>query len=125
MIVGSHDRRDAATDVKVTAHGHSTRMTGRDKVVQDPVDDRLVIDTLLAIGVEVEFQRLQFQAEPVRYIVDGDGGKVRLPGLGADGGKLRAGVYDTIVALRAGIVKNLQQGDLLGRRYLIQVQGRH
>jgi len=55
-------------------------------VFQNPIDGVLVKDTEVAIGEDVVLQRLQFQAEFVGKIMNGDGAEIRQAGARADGG---------------------------------------
>src|SRR4051812_16076425 len=81
---------DPAARGERPGHLAAARGTGPDEVVEQPVGDRLVEDSLVAECLEKELQRLQFDAQPVRGVPEGDGSEVRVAGLRTHAGKLRA-----------------------------------
>src|SRR5262245_16123040 len=59
--------------------GQLPRLQRVAEVVANPVRRRLEEDALVAIGVEVELERLQFDAGLVRDVADRDARKIRMP----------------------------------------------
>src|SRR3954466_11521315 len=74
------------------------RRTGVHEVVKNLVRHRLVEDAPVAEGLEVQLERLQLDAQPVRGVPKRDGPEVRVAGLRADAGELRADDLDGVVA---------------------------
>ncbi len=96
---------DATAYVEVRVDAHEARVSRRHQVGQDLIGDRFVKRALIAVGPEVQLQRLQFEARLVRYILDFDGGKVGLSSERAQAGEFRGVDVNRVVALGIGVVK--------------------
>src|SRR5262249_35092907 len=75
--------------------------------------------------LEIEFQRLQFDARLAGRIREGDRAEVGLARLGADAGKLRANNLDTEFSSRSRVRERLQllNGGGLGRFHVAHLVG--
>ena len=105
----SGDRRmNSAADIEIADHGHFTRAARGNQIVENLVDDRFVESALIAKRPKIELQRLQFDAEFVRHIVDFDRGEIGLAGARAHTGEFRTLHMDLIVAFRPRIRKSFQ-----------------
>ena len=77
--MGRRDRGvDAAAHVEVADHRHPARPAGCDEIVENFIDHRLVKRAFVAIGPEIELERLELNADCVRHVGDPDGGEVGL-----------------------------------------------
>ena len=56
------------------------RRTSSYEIVQDPVRHRFVESALIAVGREIELERLALDAKPIRNVIDVDPREVRLTG---------------------------------------------
>ena len=63
--------------------------TGFHEVLEDPVDGVFVKDAEVTIGVNVEFQRFEFDAGFEGHVVNGNGAEVRELGFGTNSGVFR------------------------------------
>ena len=79
-------------------HPAAPRPAGGHEIVEQAVDDGLIEDALLAVALEVEFQRLQLDTGSRRRVGEGDGAEVGLPRLGAEAGELRADDLNGVIA---------------------------
>lgn len=89
---------DTPADVEVGDQLHGAWLAGLDEIIHDPVGNGLVEVTFIPEGPEVELERLQFDAQPVRHIGEREGREVRLTGLWTEAGKLGARHLDLVVA---------------------------
>lgn len=85
------NRFDPAAQVEIAHDLTSQRLASCDDVVEDLVGNVFVKYPLLAIGKQVEFQRLQFNDLPIGNVFDPNRAKVGLTGPGTNGRKLRTG----------------------------------
>src|ERR1700678_478742 len=86
------DGGDAAAGAAVADDFYPDRIAGFDDVVENLVDDVLLEDAEVAIGEEILFEGLEFEAGLAGHVADGEAAEVGQAGLGADGGEL--GVVD-------------------------------
>src|SRR4051812_33815951 len=100
---------DAAADVPLRLEPHVAGLGGTYEVVEDPVGDRLMKRPLVAVGPNVELERLQLHAQPVGDVVERERGEIGLPGHGADAGELRNLHVDPVVALGRRVGKRFQR----------------
>lgn len=107
---------DPAADKKIAGYLHLPRPDRLDEVIEDPIDDCLVEVPFIAVGPQIKFQGLQFNAFLIRDIIDRDGRKVRLSCFGAHATKFRTGETDFVIALRLRVWKSLD-GFLRCRRH--------
>jgi len=89
--------------------GHASGLTGCDEIVEDLVRQGFVINTLVTIALQVEFQGFELETFLIGAIPDGDRCEIGLTSLGTDAGKLRALDFDLVIALRGRIIKRLQK----------------
>ncbi len=83
-----YDSSHSTTRIKISSDLCLHRLTRLNKVIENPVDGVLIENPQVAVRAEVLFQGLQFQAQIVRLVADGDQTEVREAGLGADGREL-------------------------------------
>ena len=86
----------------------AARRTSGNEIVQQAIYHTLVIDSLVAEPLEIEFQRLQLDTAVVGHVRVGNCAEVGLAGLGTDTGKLRADDLDGEIAPGIGIGKRFQ-----------------
>src|SRR5262249_3977432 len=98
-VLGDDGRRDAAADVERGIDTGAARADRRHQIVQDAVGDRFVERALVAVRPEIELPGFELDAERVGHVFDADSGEVRLPGLRAEAGELRAVEADDVIAL--------------------------
>jgi len=79
-----------------------------DEIVEYTVRDGFVERALIAIGGEIEFQRLAFDAETVGHVVDIDPGEIGLACHRTNGSEIIGFKMNSIIALRSGIWKSLE-----------------
>ena len=85
---GHNDRRDSASGTEISLHLSPHRFCPAHHIFQHAIDDVLLKDPQVAIGLQIFLQGLQLQAMLVRHVADGDGAEIRQAGLGADRGEL-------------------------------------
>ena len=98
----------SAAGGEVGGYGHFFGGAGADQVVEDFVGEGFVEDSLVAVGLEVEFECFQLEAELAGVVGDGDGAEVWLAGLGAEAGEFGADNLDFVVAVGGGIGESFQ-----------------
>jgi hypothetical protein len=84
------------------------RRTPSRAVVEDQVDHRLVKRPVVAVGEEVELERLALHAAFVRDVGDGQVAEIRLARQRAQRGELGAVEGDLVIAPRMPVGKRLQ-----------------
>lgn len=100
---------DAAAGGKTAFHLQPAGGDGGHQVVRDAVDDLFVKGGIVAVGGQIIFEGLGFHAVLVRNVNDRQVAGVRLPGDGAQGGKL-VRVQRDGVGPRAAVGEGLQLG---------------
>ena len=131
LLVGSRRRRRAgktgfamlgrdcgentAAHIELGTQTHVARSRGGHQVFQNLIGDGLVEGAFIAIGPDVEFQRLEFDATAVGNVVQKERGEVRLSGFWAQTSELRHRDLDGIIAPRIRVLKSLQLPGGLGR----------
>lgn len=103
-----HIGEDAATHVELAGQAHEAGVRGPHQVIQDAVGDGLMEMSLVPEGPDVELQALQLHAARVRNVVQEQGGKVRLAGLGAQTGEFRDLYMNMVIPARLGVVEGFQ-----------------
>ena len=73
------------------------------QIVADLVCHRFEENPLVAISVEVELQRFEFDALLVRDVMHGNRSEIRVPRDRAHRGEFVMGVRDLVIAVRRGI----------------------
>ena len=81
-------------------HGH--------QIVEDPIGDVLVEDSLVAEGLEIQFQALQFHAGLIGHVAEREGAEVWLAGLRADRGELWTDMLNGVITARELVGKGLK-----------------
>ena len=117
-------RVNAAAYVEVAKHGHLSRLTGLNQIVENLIDHGFVESSLAAIGPEIELQRFKLDTEFVGHVSDANRRKIRLAGARAHASKLRALHIDFIVALGPRIGKSFQLSARLSRHAAIIARGK-
>jgi hypothetical protein len=107
-IFGADYRVDAAANIEVANDGHRSGTARLHEIIQYFIDDRFVKSTLIAIGPKVKLQRLELDANFIRYVFDPDRGKIRLASARAHAGELRTLHADLVVTLRSRVGKGFQ-----------------
>src|SRR5439155_10007689 len=101
--------REGADDA--TAH----RPAGGHEIVEQAIDQGLVEDALVAVALQVELERFQFDAALGGRVGEGDGAEIRLPRLRTDAGEFRTDNFDAVIPAGKRVGKRLQlvgRGDL-------------
>jgi len=86
----------AAARGEVSGNLGVERLAGGDDISKNAVDGVLVEDAQVSVFLDVHFQGLQFQALPIRAILNRDCSEVRQSGLGANGGVFRIDDSDVV-----------------------------
>src|SRR5712691_1042591 len=79
-ILGPDGESDASARGKLRGHYGLARRTRFHKVIEDAVGYRFVKCPLVAIRGEIKLERLAFNAETVRHVVEVDPGEIGLAG---------------------------------------------
>lgn len=79
-----------------------------DQVIHDDIDAVFMEVAVIAEAEEVEFQGFAFYHEISGNVGDVDGGKIGLPGFGAEAGEFRTVEFDEIVAVFVFIGNSFQ-----------------
>jgi hypothetical protein len=102
------------SDADPSAHSEGSadpapaRLEGRQQVVQDRICHVFVKDTFVAIGPEIELERLRLEDPPGWDVLDSDRGEIRLPGRRADASELVALQPDQVRSLRVMVRERLK-----------------
>src|SRR5213594_4283362 len=83
------EQRNSAPYILIDLHAESLGCDRVGDVVGDPRGQALAERTFIAIGPEIELERLRFDAALRRRVLDDHAAEVRLAGLGTDRGELR------------------------------------
>ena len=105
--VGLHHGGNTPSDGEFACNLTADRIASGDQIIQDPVDDMLIEDPLVAEGEQVELQRLELQDPLIGHVSDPNGGEIGLARLGAKRGKFRAGNVDFVLAAGVLVRKRL------------------
>lgn len=76
--------REPASCRESTSHCCPHRPTGLDDIVKDAVDGVLVKDAEIPVGVDIHFERFEFEAGFVGHVVQRDGAEIRQIRFGAN-----------------------------------------
>ena len=106
---------DSTADVEVAGHSHLSRPADLYEVVENPIDDRLVESSLIAIRPEIELERLKLDAKLVGNVSNANRRKIGLAGARTHAGKLWTFHVDFVVALGSRIGKGFQFWARCGR----------
>src|SRR5690606_11043548 len=99
---------DSATHVEARGQSQEARTDRTCEVIGDLVGHRLVKGAAVPEGPDVELQRLQLHAQPVRYVFELQRRKIRLACLRTQTGEFRQRHADRVVAIGGGIGEALQ-----------------
>jgi len=86
----NHRRTNASTDIKCPFHLHPTRTTRGNKIVHNLIRHRFVERPFISITPQIEFERLELDAEFIGDIFNLECRKVGLAGHGAKACEFRA-----------------------------------
>ena len=104
-----HDRRrDAAAHPEFAVHRELARRDRLHEVIANLIRHRFVKRAFVAVAPQVELQALELDAQLVRHVVDGDRGKIRLPGHRTQAGELGAVENDVVIALPLRIRERIE-----------------
>ena len=91
---------DAAAGRERADDGAPPRLNPCHEIVQQPIDDLLVENALVAKSLQVQLERFQLHAEFIGDVAVGDSAEIRLPGDRAETGKFGTIDFDGVVAGR-------------------------
>lgn len=115
-VIGKGMNGDAAARCEFAENFDVFRIHQCDQVFHDDVDTVFMEIAVVAEAEEVEFQGLAFHHLDVRDVADVDGGKVGLPGHGAETGEFRTDEFDEIVVVGMFVVECFENfGSVSGR----------
>ena len=77
LVTGTHDRFDAAADVKVSDNFCTPRLARFNKILKHLIHDVLMKDTDISIEKKVLLQRFQFDTFLIRHVSDTEGREIR------------------------------------------------
>src|SRR3990172_183515 len=102
MSRGDH-RVNPPADVEIGNQLHRPWLARPDQIVQDTIRDRFVKMAFVPERPEVELERFQLNAQPVRHISQGEGCEVGLASPRAEAGKVGGGDLDLVVTPGFGV----------------------
>jgi hypothetical protein len=77
---------ESASCCEGAGHFYPDGSTGSGDIVENSVHRVFVKDPDVPVGVDIHFERLEFEARFVRHVVDGNGAEIRQSCFGTDGG---------------------------------------
>src|SRR4029453_14151111 len=77
-VFGPHGERNSSARGELRGHDRLAWPARFHKIVQDAVRDRFVEGTLVPIRGKIKLERLAFDAELIRHVIDIDPGEIRL-----------------------------------------------
>jgi hypothetical protein len=98
-VLGGDDRLDVASNVEIANDFRPARRADRNQVIQNSVDRCFVEEMLVAVAVQVELERLEFNDKAMRHITYVNSGEVGIAGSWAQAGELRAAELDQVVPI--------------------------
>ena len=107
-VLGNYRGVDSTADIEPRREPHITRLHCGYQVSQDRVGNGFMKGALVTIRPDILFQGLQFHTGVFGYIVQKQGGEVRLPGFRAQTRELRNPNTDAIIALWTRVNERLQ-----------------
>jgi len=107
-MLGGDGGGDATAGVEGAGDGHAAGRAGGDQVVEDAVDEGFVEDAFVAVGLEIKFKGLEFEATLVGTVRYDDGAEIGLAGPGTEAGKFGATDLNLIIPLGMGIGEGFQ-----------------
>ena len=115
-VIGKGMNGDAAARCKFAENFDVFRIHQGNQVFHDDVDAVFMEIAVVAEAEEVEFQGFAFHHFDVRDVADVDGGKVGLPGHGAEAGEFGTDELDEIVVVGMFVVECFKNfGSVAGR----------
>ncbi len=87
-IFSAHGECDSAARRELRVHNCLARRACLDEIVENAIRDRFIERALVSIRGKVKFERLAFDTEPVRYVIDLDPGKIGLTRYRANGSEI-------------------------------------
>jgi len=108
MIFGRDVRPDSATGSEGSHDLHPAGLRDGHQIVQNQIGDVFVKRTVIPVLLQVEFQRLQFEAELIGNVGDRQRPEIRLAGFRTDGSEFRTDRFDLVISVRKLIGKRLQ-----------------
>ena len=97
-----------ATRVEIGFQLHPERIAGCHEIVEDPIGDVLVEDSLVAEGLEIQFKALQLHAGLIGHVAEREGAEVWLAGLRAYRGELWTDMLNGVIPARELVGKGLK-----------------
>ena len=108
-MLSGHGQGQAAARNEAPLDTHPARMASGDEVVEYAIDDRFVKRMHVAIGGQVELERLGLNAAVVGHVFDDDLGKVGLVGDRAKRCKVRTINANGVIPPRGGVGKGFER----------------
>ncbi len=113
-MLGANSERDPAARGELRSHDHFARRARFYEIVENPVRYGFVEGALIPIRSEIELERLAFDAEAVRDVIDIDPGKIRLTRDWANRSEIVRFEMNPIIPARRGVRERFEVR--LGRR---------
>ena len=107
-ILGADCKGDSTAGGELRGHDHFAGRTRFYEIVENAVCDGFIECALVTIGTKIKFQRLAFDAESVRHVIDIDPSKIGLTGNRTNGSEIVRFEMNTVIAFRNRIRKRLQ-----------------
>jgi hypothetical protein len=98
---------DATPYVKIAFDFHAEWLTGSDEIAEDFIGHKLMKNTHIAIGIDIEFKRFELDEVPVWDIRYPQGRKIWLTRHGTDTGKLGNGKRDAVEPFSHQVIHDL------------------
>lgn len=99
-MLGAHRKRDSTPRGELRRHDRLARRACFHEVIQNAVRDRFIERVLIPIRSKIKFERLAFNAETIRNVVDVDPSEVCLAGHGTERSKIIRLKMNVVIASR-------------------------
>jgi hypothetical protein len=121
VVLDNDIRSDATTGREGCRELHRSRLRDGDQIIEDRVRDVLIKRTVISILLQVQFQRLQLEAQTIGNVGDCQRAEVGLSCLGAKRRELRADRFDRVVPIGKLVLEGFQNVAKTGRHSNPQV----
>ena len=107
-MVHNNIGEDSAPYKKLGGEAQVSWLQDGDQVIDNTVGNGLMESGFVTVRPDIELEALKLDALFVRNIVEDQGGEIRLPGFGAEAGKLRDLHVNMIIPCRCRIGEDFQ-----------------
>lgn len=108
MVFYTDVRPDASAGCELCNNFHPAGGCDFDQVIENAIRDIFVIGTMIAILLEVQLQRFQFETKLFRYVCYREGTEIRLSCFRAHRREFGTNGFDFVITLRMRVLKCFQ-----------------